>query len=113
MSFKMRVRKKDDIQILEITGDITGNNIGKISTKLDALRKENCPVIAIDLSQTTFIDSHGLGVFVYCWRVLEQENRQLVFLSPQNFIKSMFTGTNLDKIFRIVDTEEQLGEGIA
>jgi anti-anti-sigma factor len=108
MNFKMKIRKVMDIPVLEITGDVTGDTVGKISTRLETLRKENSRSIAVDLSHTTFIDSHGLGVFVYCWRMLEQENRQLVFLNPQKFIRNMFSGTNLDKIFKVIDSEEQL-----
>jgi anti-anti-sigma factor len=108
MSFKLKVHRVKGTPVLEIFGEVTGDGIGRITSRLDALRKEECDTIAIDLSRTTFIDSHGLGAFVYCWRLLEEQNRQLVFINPQNFIRNMFNGTNLDKIFRIVDSDEAL-----
>ena len=93
--------------MLEINGEITGENVGKITKKLENLRKADSEKIVVDLSKTTFIDSHGLGAFVYLWRLLEEQKRELV-LNPQGFIRSLFTGTNLDKIFRVVDSEEAI-----
>lgn len=108
MGFKLRMRKKKEIPILDVIGDITGEDIRKITQKLDYFRKGDFQTVAIDLSRTTFIDSHGLGAFIYCWRMLEEQGRKLVFLSPQGFVRTMFSGTNLDKIFEIVESEEEL-----
>ncbi|MFP4162648.1 MAG: STAS domain-containing protein [Chitinispirillaceae bacterium] len=108
MSFKMRLSKRRGMPVLRIRGDLTGENIAKVMAKLDFLRKGKASTIVIDMGETTFIDSHGLGVFVYCWRLLEQEDRRMVFLKPQGFIRSMLLGTNLDKIFSVVDSEEDI-----
>ncbi|MBN1309459.1 MAG: STAS domain-containing protein [Chitinispirillaceae bacterium] len=108
MSFKLKVRKAGSTPVLMIAGDITGNNIGKITSKLENIRRIFSGKIAIDLSQTTFIDSHGLGVFVFFFRRFSEENRQLLFLKPSDFIMDLFSGSNLNKIFTIIDNEENL-----
>jgi anti-sigma B factor antagonist len=108
MSIRLKIKKFRSTPVLEINGDITGENVGKITKKLENLRKAESEKIVVDLSKTTFIDSHGLGAFVYLWRLLEEQKRELVFLNPQGFIRSLFTGTNLDKIFRVVDSEEAI-----
>lgn len=108
MSFRMKMSKHKGMPVLQIRGELIGENISKVTAKLDSLRKGKAPAIVVDLGETTFIDSHGLGVFVYCWRLLEQESRRMVFLRPQGFIRSMLLGTNLDKIFSVVDSEEDI-----
>jgi anti-sigma B factor antagonist len=108
MSMKISVKKSGDMQIITIAGELSGENAGKMATRLEKIRKSGGKVIAVDLSPTTFIDSHGLGVFVYCWRLLENEGRQLVFVNPQGFILNMFHNTNLDRVFRIVGSVEEL-----
>jgi anti-sigma B factor antagonist len=110
MSFKLRTRKAgaNQIPVLVIAGDVTGSNIGKISAKLEDIRNSHTGTIAIDLSATTFIDSHGLGVFVFFFRRLSEENRRLVFLSPSAFIRDLFSGSNLNQIFPIIDSEDSL-----
>ena len=104
MSFKVHIKKIKGMPVLEISGELTGENVGKIAVRLERLRKTKARLIAVDLSRTTFIDSHGLGAFVYCWRMLENENRDLVFVSPQGFILSMLHNTNLDRVFKVVDS---------
>ncbi len=108
MSFKLKIHKAGSTPILMISGDITGSNVGKISAKLENMRKTFSEKIAVDLSQTTFIDSHGLGVFVFFYRRFSEENRQLVFLRPSEFIMDLFSGSNLVKIFTIIDNEDTL-----
>jgi anti-anti-sigma factor len=108
MGFKLKVRKVNDVPVLDILGEVSGPDIAKITSRLDSMRKENSTVIAIDMSHTSYIDSHGMGALVFFWRVLEEEQRQLVFIKPQSFIRNMLSGTNLDKIFRVVDSEEEL-----
>lgn len=108
MSLKLKIRKAGSTPVLTISGDITGSNVGKISSKLEGIQRVFSGKIAIDLSQTTFIDSHGLGVFVFFFRRFSEEKRQLVFLKPSDFIRDLFTGSNLNKIFTIVDNEESL-----
>ena len=108
MSLKISVRKVGEIPVLEIAGELSGENAGKIAARLEKLRKTGNTAIAVDLSRTTFIDSHGLGVFVYCWRQLENEKRALVFVNPQGFILNMFHNTNLDRLFKVVDSLEAL-----
>lgn len=108
MNLKLRIKKINQKPVLEITGGITGENVGKITSKLDSLRKSEHGVIGVDLRRTTFIDSHGLGAFVFISRILKNQQRELVFIEPHNFIRNMFTGSNLDKIFRIVESDEDL-----
>ena len=108
MSFKLKIRKTDTAVILAISGDITGNSVGKISAKLENIQNTFNGTIAVDLSETTFIDSHGLGVFVFFYRRFSEENRRLIFLRPSEFILDLFSGSNLVKIFTIVNSEEEL-----
>lgn len=108
MSFKLKIRKVGTVPVLVISGDVTGSNVGKISIKLESIRTSFSGKAAIDLSGTTFIDSHGLGVLVFFHRRFSEENRQLVFLSPSEFIMDLFMGANLTKIFAIINNKEQL-----
>jgi anti-anti-sigma factor len=108
MSFKIKIRKVNSTPVLEIFGEITGENVAKVMNKLDSLRNNGSKMIAVDLGKTTFIDSHGLGAFVYSWRLLEENKRQLVFINPHGFVYTMFSGTNLDKIFKVVEENQLL-----
>jgi anti-sigma B factor antagonist len=108
MSFKLKVKKIGETPVLCVHGDITGSNIGKMTAKLENLMDGTSPKIGIDLSDVSFIDSHGLGVFVFFYRRLHEFNRNFIIIKPSEFIVDLFSGANLDRIFTIVDSEESL-----
>jgi anti-sigma B factor antagonist len=108
MGVKIKVKKQGEIPVIQIQGDAIGREVAKLSKKLESYIKTNEPVIAIDLSETDSIDSYGLGVVVFTWKQLSSQNRKLVFVNPQGFIKNLFVGTNLTKVFTIVESLEAL-----
>jgi anti-sigma B factor antagonist len=108
MSLKIKMKKHGVIPVVALVGEAVGQEVAKISKKLEAFLKTDDPVIAVDLSETTVIDSYGLGVFVFTWKQIASQNRQLVFVNPQGFIRNLFEGTNLTKIIRVVESIEEL-----
>ena len=108
MSLKIKVRKHNDIPVVQVIGDAVARDVVKISKKLDSYLKTEDPLIAVDLSETYVIDSYGLGVFVFSWKQFASQKRQLVFISPQGYVRNLFDGTNLTKIITIVDSVEAL-----
>jgi anti-anti-sigma factor len=104
MSFKAKVRKVKGMPVLEIKGDFAGENAAKAAMLLEEMRTFSKGSIAVDLNRTTFIDSVGLGVFVYCWRLLDNQHRDMLFVKPQGFVLTMFQNTSLDKVFKVVET---------
>lgn len=108
MNLKLRIRKINGIPVLYADGHIDNDGIAHITKKLDHLIKSKNPKIGVNLSNTTFIDSHGLGVLIYYWRILKSDNRDLIIINPQGFVQSLFQGTNLNNIFKIVESESNL-----
>ena len=108
MSCKIKTKKLRKIQVLKFSGEIEAPDINTISKKLESLSKGKHRTIVVDLNDISFIDSHGLGVFVYFWKMMEKNNRELVFLKPQGFMQTIFEGTNLHQILKIVDNLEDL-----
>ncbi len=108
MTFKLKMKKYKSIPVVKIIGDMASQNITILSKKLEALSQSNHDIIVVDLNETTYIDSHGLGVMVYAWKMMEKKNKRLIFLNSQEFLRSMFEGTNLDQVLTIVDDLEKL-----
>ncbi len=108
MSAKLKVKKHNNIPVLKITGQLEPPDINSLSKKLDSLARGKHLKVVVDLSETTYIDSHGLGVFVYAWKTMETNNHELIFLNPQGIIKNIFEGANLHQIMRVIDTLEEI-----
>lgn len=106
MNMRLRIRKVKLTPVLEVSGEVTCKNINKITSKLNALRKGDSKMIAIDLNRTTFIDSSGLGALVYIWRILEEEHRHLVIFNPLDSIRDIFEDTSLNRLFKYIKVDE-------
>ncbi len=59
----------------------------------------NLTRLVIDLSQTTFIDSSGLGSLVICYRTCEEQNIVLVLRGVQEQVQMVLSLTDLDQVF--------------
>jgi len=59
--------------------------------------------IAIDLSQTTFIDSSGLGALVALRKAAIGQQGALRLLNPQPPVQQILELTRLDALFEIVN----------
>ena len=104
----MKRQRRGHARILKITGNITGQDAAKIHTRLQSLTKSHKGPVAVDLSETTFIDSHGLGVLIYIWKRLEDSQRELVFLNPAPFVREMLASTKLDRVFKVASSVDEL-----
>jgi anti-sigma B factor antagonist len=61
--------------------------------------------VAVDLSQTTFIDSSGLGALVALQKAAAKRQGSLSILNPQPSIQQILQLTRLDSFFQIVNHE--------
>ncbi len=108
MGVKIKHRKIDDLLVYEIHGKIASEDAIKISKTLEGSVKKPGEKIVIDLSRIDYLDSHWLGVFVYTWKILQDNKKELLFVIPPGFVLDLFRNSNLDKTFRIVPTLDTL-----
>lgn len=61
----------------------------------------NLKKLVIDLSNTTFIDSSGLGSLVICYRTCEAKNIALILRGVREQVMMVLSLTDLDQIFTL------------
>jgi anti-anti-sigma factor len=108
MRLKLRMRKHNDVPIIVLSGDAVGQDVSKVAEKITALIEDGAATIAVDCSALNAVDSHGLGMFVFSWKLMDARKRRLVFMNPSDFVKNLFEGSNLHRVFTIVDSVEAL-----
>jgi anti-anti-sigma factor len=59
----------------------------------------NLKKLVIDLSNTNFIDSSGLGSLVICYRTCDEQHMELVLRGVQEQVQMVLSLTDLDKVF--------------
>ena len=108
MALKIKIKTHNGIPVVQVIGEAVGHDVVKISKKLEQFLTSNDPKIAIDLGETSVVDSYGLGVFVFSWKQFNVQNRQLIFVNPQGFVRDLFEDTNLDKVIKIAESIDGL-----
>jgi anti-sigma B factor antagonist len=73
---------------------------------LDDLVAQGTSRIVVDLGETTFVDSSGLGALIGGLKAARQAGGDLRIARPTPAVSTVFELTNLDKVLRARDSVE-------
>jgi anti-anti-sigma factor len=111
MGLTMKVRCREKKAIAKVIGRVIGADSEKFAKNLESAYAKGDQII-LDLSETDFLDSRGLGTIVYYFHRMQQEGRDFVILNananPYGYLKRLFEVTKLDQVLKIVDSMESL-----
>jgi anti-anti-sigma factor len=105
MALDIKVKNKNAATVMRLIGRVVGIDGERFAKKLEAVYQKGGDIV-VDLSETDFLDSHGLGTLVYYFHTLQKEKRDFTILNanpnPNAYITRLFEVTNLHKILKIV-----------
>jgi anti-sigma B factor antagonist len=105
----LNVEKKGDLCIIRYSGELTLEVIDKLKQQLqDYLAAEECPKLVMDLSQTVFLDSSGIGFLVHLNNRKKSNNKSFYLLSPSPQVRKTLSLVKLIEYFKVVDSEQEL-----
>jgi anti-anti-sigma factor len=107
MSLKIRKKISEKYCILQVIGEASSEEVGKLSRAINEAREKNSH-LALDLAETTHLDSSALGILILNLKQLRKLQGELCLLAPSPTILEILGSSNLDQIFRIVDKKENL-----
>jgi|WetSurMetagenome_2_1015567.scaffolds.fasta_scaffold119027_2 anti-anti-sigma factor len=111
MALDIKVRAKNMSTVLRVIGRVVGVDGERFAKKLESVSQKGGSIL-VDLSETDFLDSHGLGSIVYYFHTLQKENRDFTIRNanpdPNAYITRLFEVTNLDKILKIVKSSPDM-----
>lgn len=114
MGLDITIEKSGDTSVVVLAGRVIGTDDRRLQRKLESLFKKNDERIVLDISNTGFIDSHGLGIVVYYHTLMQKSGRELVLLNansdPQAYMTLLLEMTNLNRVFRVVSSLDVLAE---
>ncbi len=108
MSLHIKRKINRDFAIIKLSGEATSEEVSKLSKAIEESRVKGFRKIAVDVAETVFLDSSALGVLILNYKMLSKENGDLCLLSPTLYIRDLLRNSNLDTVFRLVDSEEDL-----
>ncbi len=89
--------------VVAVRGEIDVETAPRVWTCLEEVIPSAEERLVLDLTETTFIDSTALSVFVRAFKRLRHAGADLVLRSPSRTARKIFTITGLDKVMTIED----------
>jgi len=103
----VKIEPKNGLTVCYIDGEVDINSSPDIKKSFDKLISKKTPKIVINFSKVAYVDSSGLATLVELLKNMKAYSgrMRLVGLSPK--IKSLFEITKLEKLFEIMNTEDE------
>lgn len=106
MDIKLRTSGK--WSILDISGHIKGSEVSHFRAAIQRAIAEQKHFLVANMQDVGFIDSSGVGMLITCHQDLKAAGGRLVLMKLSDDIYDLFEMTSIDRLFEIVDTEEEL-----
>ena len=106
MAFKANVRHTGDVAIVDLAGKLTlGEGCGMLrETIKDAIAKGDRKIL-VNLKETTYIDSSGLGELVASYASVTNAGGQIKLLNAESRVHDLLTVTKLYSVFESFSNE--------
>ena len=100
-------RTKDDIVILDITGEIDLYNAPEIKDIINKLIEEQKYNVIINLEKVSYIDSSGIGALISSLSNLKKYQGGLKIINVFASVRKVFELTKLTSFFEIFESEDE------
>ena len=97
----------DQRQVIAVAGEIDLFTAPQLKSAIGEAIDEGRTLIAVDLTDTTFLDSTALGVLIGAVKRLRTRDGRLTLVNIDPNIAKTFEITGLDQIFAICSTREE------
>ena len=100
------VREFGAARVVDVGGDVDlGTSPDLRQTLFDLLAKT--PTLALNLKALRYIDSSGIATLIEVFKDSQRLQKRFVLFGLSPAVEQVFRLTHVNRIFRIVDTEEQ------
>jgi anti-sigma B factor antagonist len=104
---QIETRNHEDVLIVQLQENRLDSYVATdFRDRMDAFISQGHQRLVLDLSRVEFVDSSGLGAIVTTQKRLGRA-RDLVLCGPGEAVLRLFKLARLDKIFQIVENEQE------
>lgn len=109
---EISTRYRDNVAILDITGEIIGEARFELNKAMQEQIDANRVGIIINLEEVPMMDSVGLGMLIAAYTSLAKKDSKMVLLNVGRSVRYLLTITKLDQIFEKYDDEDEAMESL-
>jgi anti-sigma B factor antagonist len=107
----METRAEGDATVLSCTGRLTMVAAPRLKSRVDEVIAGGSTKIVVDLTETSFIDSSGLGALVSSLKAARQAGGDLRLAGAGEQVRTVLSLTNLDRVLRSHPTLSDATDG--
>lgn len=108
----LQIVEKDAFVMLEFSGHLQYALITELKKRLQTTKFKEGRSFIVDMSNVQNIDSTGFGMIVNFAKKISLKNEKIVIIIVDDFVRKLFSISQCDKIFPIVDSEAKAIEVI-
>lgn len=102
---------EDGVAVLSCPGRLNMSAAPRFKQLVDDVVGEGASRVVVDLSETTFVDSSGLGAMVGGLKTARQAGGDLRIAGAGEQVRTVLSLTNLDRILKAYPTVEEARHG--
>ena len=99
----VQTEERDGLIHLALTGELDLSTVGKVQEELRRVEASGPPVLVLDLSKLTFLDSTGLRCLVTADERGREAGRRVVIVRGPDPVQRVFAITRLEERLEMVD----------
>ena len=107
---EIRARSEGETAVLFLSGKLDLNSATEVKNKVKELLGKKCRNLIFNLEKVEFINSSGLGALVSILKDVRLYKGKMFLTNLSLYVKEIFEITQLQEIFDIYDTEQQVWE---
>lgn len=109
---KMDIRMAGDVTIPVVIPRVDAHTAKEVESKLTELVTGGARKIVCDFSQTEYISSAGLRVFLQLLKNTQKAGGKIALCSLQPYVREVFDMAGFSQLFRIYDSEAEAVKGL-
>ena len=99
-TFEINAWDDGGVRVVRVTGELDLSACDAFRAELEGDEHE---LVVVDLRQTTFIDSHGLGLLIEVHNHSQLSGSSLAVIRPEGYADRIFTMTGMDAHLPLYD----------
>jgi anti-sigma B factor antagonist len=108
---QVKTEDKNGIMVCYVDGEVNLNTSPQLKKAFDKIVETKAKKVVINFGSVSYIDSSGLATIVEIFKKLRAYGGALKLSDMSSKIKSLFEITKLEKLFDIVEKEEDALKG--
>ena len=93
------------VQVLTPVGILDGTKAEDVRSQVKTALDKGAKILLMDLKETTFVDSSGLGTLVSVLKQVRSQDGDMYVCSINPQVKMLFELTSMDRVFKIFENQ--------